>query len=301
MATTAPPPPLPPPPTEIAQQLVRIGVRKDWQADLYPTILKMSWRRFFVFVISTYLTANLVFALLYWWPPTPTLTNATGFLDCFFFSVQTWATIGYGGMTPTGVYANVIVTLESICGIIGVAITTGLVFAKFARPTARVTFASRAIVSTRHGKKTLVFRLVNERGNNIVEATIRVSVLRDEVTPEGERMRRIIDLPLVRANNPVFVLGWNVMHEIDEHSPLWGLDLESYRAQRIRLTMSLMGFDGTLSQTIHATNAYLADHVIWGARYVDSMYALPDGRFAMDFGRLHDIVDEQTHLPIPLA
>src|SRR5439155_9491677 len=134
----------------------------------------------------------------------------------FFSSVQTMATIGYGGMAPIGIYANVLVTIEALVGLLGLAMATGLAFAKLSRPTARVLFSRVAVIAPRDGVRSLMLRMANERANQILEAQVHLALARTETTAEGERVRRLYDLELVRTRTPLFVLTWTVIHPIDE-------------------------------------------------------------------------------------
>ncbi len=271
-----------------ARNVVRVGAAPWGFGDLFHSILVMRWSWFLVAIILSQVVANVAFGLLYA-AGGDCVINAPGMLDKFYFSVQTWATIGYGGMTPTTTYANMLVAAESIVSMLMTAVTTGLVFAKFARPHARVLFARRAVVTQRDGKQVLMVRVANERGNDIVEASARLTVLRDEMSREGERMRRLYDLKLARTVQPVFVISWTLMHEIDESSPLWGVTPEEFVRGGWRVNANLTGHDGTVAQTIYASHFYSPTDVVFGARYRDVISPLPDGRFQLDLGKFHDV------------
>jgi inward rectifier potassium channel len=209
--------------------------------------------------------------------------------EAFFFSVQTFSTIGYGTMVPTTTYANVVVTVEAFVGLCTVAMATGLMFSKFSRPTARVLFSDKMVVGTRNGKPTLSFRVANERGNDIIEASFRVTVLKPEVTAEGEKIRRLHDMPLLRSETPLFTISFMAFHVIDAASPLFGETPTSLREEHLRLVVTMTGLDGSLGQTIHARHIYEADSVIWDARFVDVMSNRPDGQLQIDYTRFHDV------------
>jgi inward rectifier potassium channel len=273
----------------LARNVVRVGAAGWNMGDLFHTILVMRWSLFLVCVVASQVLANVVFALLFALQRGD-IANAPGnALDDFYFSVQTWATIGYGGMTPATTWANMLVMAESITSMVFTAVTTGLVFAKFARPQARILFANKAVITQRDGKKILMVRVANERGNDVVEASARLTVLKEEISAEGERMRRILDLKLARDVQPMFVISWTLMHEIDERSPLFGKTIDDMRAEQWRLTASLTGHDGTLSQTIYASHSYTPADIAFAARYVDVISPLPDGRVQLDLTKFHDV------------
>ncbi len=272
------------------REVVSIGLRQSPVRDVYHSLLVAPWRRFFLLVLAAYLGANLAFALGY-------LAIGDGieearpghFGDAFFFSVQTMATIGYGKMAPRGLAANLLVTLEALVGLLGLALVTGLVFAKFSRPTARVIFSRNVLVTTFDGVPSLLFRMANERGNQIAEAQAHLVLLRTERTPEGEEVRRIHDLQLRRSQSAFFAFTWLVVHPITPGSPLHGETAESLRARDVDLVASVTGLDETLAQTIHARHAWSPADILWGHRFADVLVNLPDGRRAIDYRRFHEV------------
>nr|WP_317105504.1 ion channel [Chroococcidiopsis sp. SAG 2025] len=232
-----------------------------------------------------------MFALAYLLQP-GSIANARpgNFWDAFFFSIQTMATIGYGVMNPQTDYANVLVAIESWVGLLGVAMGTGIAFARFSRPTARVVFSQVAVVTAYDGIPTLMFRVANKRRNQIIEAQIRVVLVRDEVNAEGQFMRRLYDLPLVRANNPIFILSWTVMHPIDEYSPFYGATLEDLEAAETMLVVTLTGIDETVSQMIHARHTYIASEMLWHHRFADILFQKSDGQRYIDYNHFHEVM-----------
>lgn len=270
--------------------VVRVGTSTPYLADLYHLLLVCSWRRLLLTIASVYAAINASFAALYV-AGGDCLAGARpgSFADAFFFSVQTFSTIGYGTMAPKTAYASAVVTLEAFVGLITVAMATGLMFAKFSRPTARVLFSDKMLVGTRNGKPTLMLRMANERGNDLIEATFRVTVLKPEVTDEGETIRKLHDVKLIRSDTPLFTVSFTAFHVIDEESPLWGVTEETMERDLLRFIVTVTGLDGTYAQTIHARRIYLANDVAWGGRFVDVLSTLPDGRMQIDLAKFHQI------------
>src|SRR5881296_521694 len=191
--------------------------------DLYHHLLSAPWPRLLATIAGLYLAANALFALAYLAAPGSVENARPGsFVDAFFFSVQTMATIGYGKLVPHTGFANVLVTTEALVGLFGVAMVTGLMFAKFSRPTARVLFSRQAVVAPHDGVPSFMFRMANARGNNIVRAEVRVVLAREETTLEGSRMRRFHDLVLLRPRSTLFSFSWTAIHPITEASPFHG-------------------------------------------------------------------------------
>jgi inward rectifier potassium channel len=267
--------------------LVRVGLRRGVFEDLYAEWLKASWRRVFAVVTTLYLAVNALFAAAYYVSGGIENAQPDSFRDAFFFSVQTLATIGYGKMSPVSLAAHLLVTLESFCGLLGMALITGLMFAKFARPTARVLWSEVALVSPMDGVQSLMFRVANLRGNQVVEAQMRVGILRSEVTAEGMPVRRMHDLKLVRPSSAVFALSWLCVHHITPDSALYGQTTESLQAVGAELYCSLTGLDETFNQTIHSRHSYSAGELVWDRRFEDIIGPLPDGRPGIDYSRFH--------------
>jgi inward rectifier potassium channel len=257
--------------------------------DLYYLLVDSSWPRLLGIIAGLFLIANALFALVYLAGGNDIENARPGsFADAFFFSVQTMGTIGYGRLAPATAWSNVLVTVEVITGVLGLAMVTGLVFAKFSRVTARVVFSRVAVVTRHDGVPSLMFRMANARGNQIVEAQVRAVLARDETTAEGNTMRRFHDLHLVRDRNPLFALTWTAIHPITTTSPLFGAKPEELASVGAQVVVSLVGIDETVSQTIHARHTYAAPEIIWGARLRDILLQLPDGRRQVDYARFHD-------------
>ncbi len=276
-----------------------LGVPHFHWSDFYHWLMTISWPQLWGIIISCYLVINTLFTFAYLGSGDGIANAKPGsFVDAFSFSVQTMATIGYGAMYPTNVYTHTLVAIEVFIGLIGMAMITGLMFARFSLPTARVIFSRVAVISPYNGVPTLMFRIANQRQNWIVEAQVRVTVLLNpEVTEEGHSLRRLCDLKLVRSETPMLALTWVVMHQIDENSPLYGWSQDDFNHldnQEIRFFVTLTGLDETVSQTIHARHVYTLDEMIWHQRFVDLMSTGIDGQNYFDYSHFHDVVPLQT-------
>ncbi|MBD2449799.1 ATP-sensitive inward rectifier potassium channel 10 [Nostoc sp. FACHB-152] len=272
-------------------EIMGLGVWHSYWRDPYHLLLTVPWTGFVLLICIFYIAINALFALAYLLGG-DCIANARpgSFVDVFFFSVQTLASIGYGAMYPKTNYANFIVTIEAIIGVMGIAVMTGLAFARFSRPTARVLFSRVAVIVPYEGAPTLMFRTANQRRNLILEAQMRVYLMRDEITAEGQFMRRISDLKLVRQQTPGFALSWSVMHIIDESSPLYGMTPESLNQTNSLLMISLTGIDETVSQVVHARHSYSANDILWNNRFVDILHHAGNGHRYIDYKHFHDVV-----------
>jgi inward rectifier potassium channel len=270
--------------------------------DLYFLLLTSSWTRLFALAVVLYAAVNTAFALAYSGFGGIEGARPGAFRDAFFFSVQTMSTIGYGGMVPKSLAANLLVTLEAFIGLVGFAMATGLMFAKFARPTARVLFSRYALIGPQNGMLCLQFRMANERRNNqILEAQLRATLYRTETTQEGSLLRRMVDLPLMRDRMGMFSLSWLAFHPIVEGSPLHGATAQSLVEQGAEIIIAFTGTDEASAQFVHARFSYRPADLVWNARFVDIIDTLPDGRRAVNYHRFHEHLPTTGSSPPPAA
>ena len=259
--------------------------------DAYHWILTRTWTRFFMTVALAFVLVNAAFAGIYSLQP-GAIRNADDFADRFFFSIQTLGTIGYGVMVPATRLANVVVSIESFVGLLFTALVTGLTFARFARPTARIMFSDKAVIGPRDGVPHLMFRMANYRRNQVADATLEALLLVTERTLEGDVMRRPHPLSLVLRSNALFAHTWTAMHRIDETSPFFGDGaMERLRSTGVEIYLTLTGVDETLAQTIHARARYTIDDIVNNARFADILRVDPNGTRVIDFDRFNEIQD----------
>jgi inward rectifier potassium channel len=266
--------------------------------DVYHWIMQRSWLQFFGVCVGTFTIFNAIFACLYMLEPDD-IANARSqnFEDSFYFSVQTFATIGYGYMAPISRWSNMLVVVESFVGIFSTAVVTGAAFARLARVDAKVLFTERLVVAPRNGVPHLQIRVANWRHNNVAEAQLRVSLLVSEHTTEGELMRRPVDIPLVRDRTDLFRLSWTAMHRIDASSPFWGPDaVAKLKTLNAEIFVNFVGQDETLGQTIHARHMYRIDDIVWNARFADVLHIRPDGVRQLDYADFHRVVQLEKPL-----
>ncbi|MEO0808796.1 MAG: ion channel, partial [Cyanobacteria bacterium J06643_4] len=265
--------------------------------DPYYLLLTVPWQGFFLITIGVYGLANAIAAFLYLLGGEDTIVNARpgSFADAFFFSVQTSASIGYGVMSPGNSYAHVLVTLEAIISLIGIAVLTGLAYARFARPTAQVLFSKVAVVTPFKDVPTLMFRAANERRNQILEAKMRLYLTLDEYS-DGRMMRRFYELELLRDRNPSFFLTWTALHPVNPHSPLYGLSQADLTEKSAALLVSVSGIDQTVAQAIHTRHTYYAADILWNRQFKDIIHNVneetdnPDTTVRyIDFADFHEV------------
>jgi inward rectifier potassium channel len=272
------------------RHVVTHGLKTYFWQDIYHHALTVAWPLFFSVAALLFLLLNFGFALLYLLGNHAIANQGPeGLLGAFFFSVETLATVGYGDMHPDTIYGHVVATCEIFVGMSGIALTTGMIFARFSRPHARIIFANCAVVRPIDGRLTLMVRAANARQNVIVEAKARMRIMRSETSPEGFFLRKVYDLQLIRDQHPVFLLGWSLMHVIDENSPLFGQTLASLKEARAELMLMIEGLDETTMQPMQARYAWQPELILWHHQYVDLLTEFGDETH-LDYGRFHEAV-----------
>jgi len=277
-------------------QILGLGVWRSYWRDPYYLMLTVPWQIFLLITISLYGLANAACALLFLAGGEGTILNAQpgSFADAFFFSVQTSASIGYGAMSPGNAYGHLLVSLIAITSLIGIAVLTGLAYARFSRPTAQVLFSRSVVVAPFKGTPTLMFRAANERRNQILEAQMRLYLTMDEYS-DGRMMRRFYELGLLRDRNPSFFLTWTALHPIDENSPLYGLSHADLIRSSAAILVSLSGIDQTVAQSIHTRHTYYAADFMWNRQFKDIIHQLENGDRYIEFEHFHDMEPTDSH------
>jgi inward rectifier potassium channel len=283
-----------------ARDIVTEGLARGVFHDLFHFFMTVSWLQLFSTFAGFFLGFDVLFGVLYHLAPGCIANlNPPGFAGAFFFSVETLATVGYGDMHPQTFYGHFVAMLEIFVGLMSLAVITGIMFARFSRPRARFLFTRNAVVRPIDGQRTLVIRAANERQNVVQDASARLRMLRSEVTQEGFRIRRVIDLPLLRSEHPMFVLGWTIMHVIDDASPLRGETAESLERSEAAFVLSVSGTDDTTGQTLMARAEYSHEDIRWNSTFLDILEESADGTLHVDYGKFHDVEpyadDERRH------
>lgn len=286
-------------------EIERIADPHSYWDDVYHLLLTMPWPAFVSLTCVLYLLVNALFALAYsigGGIATVGENEPEYFLELFFFSVQTMASIGYGAMYPTNLYAHFLVVVEALVSLFFIATTTGLVFARFSLPTARILFSNVAVIAPFNSVPTLMFRTANKRKNYILEAQLWVTLVRDEYSDEGEFMRRFHDLSLVRSHTPVYSLSWTAMHQILPGGLLDGDTVETLKRDRAEIIVTLTGLDETLAQTIHARHTFTADDIYWDYHFADILLTGHHGRRVIDFSQFNIVypISDARHQPSSL-
>jgi inward rectifier potassium channel len=269
------------------RRIIAEGLERNVWSDLYFNAMTISWPKFVATLAAAFVALNFIFAVIYDLGEAPIANARQGSLaDLFFFSVETTSTVGYGDMHPQTIYGHVVATAENFTGLLLLAVMTGLVFARFSRPRARIMFAKYPVVTKHNGVTTLVFRMANARSNFITEATAKLWVLRPTVTDEGKRLIGFEQLQLLRSENPTFALSWTLFHPVDERSLLFGRDEDTLAASQMNFVVSVVGFDEASGQIVRARDVFAAQEVRFGHEYVDFVWIDEQGMRHIDYAKI---------------
>ncbi len=260
----------------------------------YQTLVEMSWPRFFLLTGASFFGVNGFFALLFLCCGGGDFSGLEEgsmlwtYAQLFFFSVQTFTTVGYGAISPVGFGSNMIATMDAFVGLLAFALATGLVFARFAKPKAQILFSKQAVIAPYHnGMTSFQFRIVNLRNNNILNLEAKVAMTWIE-KEEGNTIRRFANLPLERNKVSLFPLNWTIVHPIDVHSPLHQKTAEDLKKMNVEFIILVSGYDDTFAQQIHDNASYLANEIVWGARF-EGMYYPEGGRTILELDKINSI------------
>jgi inward rectifier potassium channel len=245
----------------------------SWR-DFHPylQLISIGWPSFIAFAIGSYLVLNTVFACIYWAIGSNQLQGADAstatarFMNVFFFSAQTLTTVGYGGIIPRGLAANIVASIEAMFGVFGFALGTGLLFGRFSKPSSKIEFSANALVAPYQDITALQFRVVNRRPNVLTELEARV-MLMTVTRSDGGPKRDYEVLPLERQGIYFFPLTWTVVHPINSESPLFGKTREDLELLQAEVLILLKGYDDTFSQMVNARYSYRYDEFVWNARF----------------------------------
>jgi len=275
--------------------VVRRGLPYWLGVSPYHAMLTMSWWRFNIIIIALYVLVNLFFASLYMLVGMEHLggtiahTPFERFFEAFFFSAQTFTTVGYGRINPIGMTASSIAALESMVGLLAFALATGLLYGRFSRPTARILFSDNAVIAPYKAIKGFMFRIANARSNQIIEVEVQVTLSRNELDDHGKTVRKFYTLELERQKVVFFHLSWTIVHPIDEASPLYGWTKADLDASEAEFLILFKGFDDTFSQTVHARGSYKHFEVLENRKFAHIITIAQSGVPEIDLDRIHDV------------
>ncbi len=273
----------------------RTGLPFFRTAEMYNSLINMSWSMFNLLVFVSYILINILFALVYMGLGIKNLNgiNLSGsafqhFMDAFFFSAQTISTVGYGHISPSGLPASSVAALESLVGLLSFALATGLLYGRFSRPSAKIRYSKNMIVAPYHDITALMFRLANFRSNQLIELEVHVMMTYNTIV-DGKAIRQYAPLELERSNISLLTLSWTVVHPITDDSPLKTMDLEFLKNNEAEFIVMLKAFDDNFSQTVHSRTSYSDEEIVWGAKFLPAFSRDKDGINVLALNKIDDL------------
>ncbi len=277
----------------------RVGAEKFKPYEIYHLLISMSWRKFIFGILMLYLIMNLVFATIYYWVGVEHLagidlagSETQKFLDAFFFSSQTLTTLGYGRIAPIGSLASSVAAIESMLGLLGFALATGLLYGRFSRPEAKILYSTKAVIAPYKNITAFMFRICNQRSNQLIEVEVEITLA---YTEPGKTVRNYLAVPLERKKINLFPLSWTVVHPIDEASPFYGMNEADIIEMKAEFVILVKAFDDTFSQTVYSRSSYRAEEIIFGAKFLPMFSQQADGITRLDLG----LIDAMEHVELP--
>ena len=273
----------------------RTGLGLTSWLNPYHFLLTITWRTFIGLTILLYFFTNVFFGSLYASIGADALVDTSStpieniFLRGFFFSVQTFATIGYGTIHPAGLIANLIVTVESYYSLIVTALITGLMFARFARPTARIMFSEVAVVAPFQDGKGFMVRLVNSRNNQLIE--VSATMMYSRLVEENGHIKRRFDMLKLEREKVLFLpLALTLVHPIDEDSPMYGLKEEDFEQNNAEIAVLISAMDETYAQIVNQRTSYKPHEVKAGYKFSNIYNQVESGeQISIDVRKLSKI------------
>lgn len=265
------------------------GLARGRFSDIFHQCMSMSWPRLLGSYALFFLLVNVVFASLFGLDANAVVgQRVPDWWDLFFFSIEVFGTVSFGGFMPGSAYGHALASAEILLGITSYAFMTGLTFARFTRPKAELVFAAHPIVTLHEGKPTLVTRVANTRHNNLSDVTVKFWVSANDLVNGKSVSRRSMRAPLLRDDSPLLILSWLIYHVIDEHSPLFGLTEQDLALRDVSLSYSISGHDQNYAQQVYAQHFYHHSDIRWQHAYVDTVFETEQGKVEIDFSKFHD-------------
>ena len=260
----------------------------------YLQLTNMSWAAFLATLFFGYLVVNTIFAAMYYAVGVEQLQGADAptafgrFANTFFFSAHTLSTVGYGSISPRGVGANIVASFESLTGVLGFAVATGLLYGRVSRPSARIGFSEKMAMAPYGDGTSLQFRVVNRRRNSLMELEARMMLM--TVGNDGGKSKRVYQLlKLERERVIFFPLTWTVVHPIDPESPLFGKTAEDLERLQAEVLIMIKGYDDTFSQTVLARRSYRHDEIAWNSRFAPAFFVDEQGDLVLEVGKVGEL------------
>ncbi len=272
--------------------IIRKGGLNNFQ-DFYKFLLEIKWYAFLLFITLFYIAINLIFSSLYLLVGIEQLKGTTNlqsdFFNAFFFSAQTFTTVGYGAISPNGKAADILAMIEAFIGLLSFALATGLLYGRFSKPSLKISFSNNLLLTPYEDGQALMFKMVNLRNNVLLNTKVTTLFVIDKGIGEEEFNKDYFSLPLETDTVNFFPLTWTLVHKIDKNSPLFNVSFEELKKRNSEVIVMVETFDETFGQMVIQKHSYAQEQLITGKKF--------DRNFRMDKnGQLVLHIDELNNL-----
>ncbi len=269
--------------------------RKRGLQDLYTHLIEIPWWKFFLFVFLIYTFINILFAIIYNLIGIEQITPSTGnmwsdLFNGFFFSAQTLTTVGYGGIAPQGLLANIIASFQAMIGLMGFSFITGLLYGRFSKPRASIKFSKNIIVRDFKDSRALMFRLMNSRKSVMIEPEVTVTLSITEFEGKTKKYtRNFYQLSLERNKIMYLPTIWTLVHELDDKSPLTKYSNQELKDLDAEMYILMQYHDESFSQKLFKIYSYKFDRLEVDVQFETSFSFDDEGYTLLDHDKLDSL------------
>jgi len=280
--------------TRLISQNGEFNVEKDglhfWQSlDIYHELISMKWWNFVGIITLAFFFANLLFAVLYYISGIDSIAGHEAkpgldhFINSFYFSTQSITTVGFGKLYPNSNAASILAAIESFIGLLGFALATGLMFARFSRPGRNLIYSESAVIAPYQDINGLMFRFSNGNKNQLIEAEVDL-VISYWHAKDNRRVFKSVNLERKKIN--FFSMSWTVVHPIDEKSPIHGWEKSDFKEKQVEIIIMFKAFDDTYVRQVYDRMSYIADEIEWGKKFMPIYDSTNTGKIRVDMEKL---------------
>ena len=265
--------------------------------DIFKYLVEISWTWFFTILFVGYIIFNILFSLIYnYFGPENILgldpENGSVFFQTFFFSIQTFTTVGYGTLAPLGIATQIVASIEAFVGFLSFSLATGLLYGRFSRPRSKIKFADNFVFSKYEQGYSFKFKLTNLRDVVLQDVEAKIITMFNKKNENGQLVRTYYELPITLPKIDIMALTWTLVHKIDEESPFWNKSKEEIISQHPEFLIFVNGFDEIYSERTRARKSYVVKDILWNKNFATNFKSLENGKLLMDVRDLNNVENE---------
>jgi inward rectifier potassium channel len=273
--------------------IIRKGGLTKFQ-DFYKYLLDVSLGKFLLIILLIYILLNIVFTCIYLGIGIEELKGVSehqpAFFSAFFFSTQTFTTVGYGSVSPHGIGAEIVAMVEAFVGLLGFALATGLLYGRFSKPNAKIGFSKNIILTPFDEGQAIMFKTVNLRNNVLLKTKISVFIALDKEIGANNFMKEYFPLTLEVDTITFFPLTWTLVHKITEDSPVANMNIDELKLKNAEVFILIETFDETYSQDIVQKHSYAQNDWIDNVKFDTNFRTNTAGNLELHVNELDKLI-----------